>query len=87
MNLIRVFTDFNSRTEDDVCWLLKYNETNLVEQIDDLKLGIGAKIRLFQDENDFEVTAVLDRRYVSVLGQEVWVAIPDWSTFVSAQNR
>jgi hypothetical protein len=43
---------------------------------------MGDKVQLFQDENDFEVTAVLDYRYVDILQRKAWVAVPDWSTLV-----
>jgi hypothetical protein len=43
-------------------------------------LAKGDKVKLFQDENDFEVIAVLDYKYVDLLQREVWVAVPDWST-------
>lgn len=80
--MIKVFTDFNARTGDGICWNLKYDNTDLEKRIDDLKLTAGDKVQLFQDENDFEVTAVLDYRYVDILQRKAWVAIPDWSTVV-----
>lgn len=82
MTMLKVFTDFNARTSDDVCWNLKYDETDLEEKIADLKLNVGDRVQLFQDENDFEVTAALDYRYVDILKRKAWVAIPDWSTLV-----
>ena len=78
--MLKVFTDFNARTSEDICWNLKYDNVDLERKIDDLKLNVGDKVRLFQDEDDFEVIAVLDYRYVDVLGRKAWVAIPDWST-------
>jgi hypothetical protein len=80
--MLKIFTDFNASTNGDVCWLLKYRESDLAQQIDELKLGRGDRIILFQDDDDFEVVATLDIRYVDVLGQEAWVAIPDWRTLV-----
>jgi hypothetical protein len=71
--MLGVFTDFNARTSDGTCW-------NLVYQGIDLDLMKGDKIILFQDENDFEVTATLDIRHVDVSGRKTWVAIPEWST-------
>ena len=82
MTMLKVFTDFNARTSDGVCWNLKYDETDLEERIADLKLNVGDRVQLFQDENDFEVTAVLDYRYVDILKRKAWVAIPDWSKLV-----
>jgi hypothetical protein len=80
--MLKVFTDFNARSRDDFCWNLKYDNVDLEKKIDDLKLNAGDKVQLFQDENDFEVTAVLDYRYVDILNRKAWVAIPDWSTLV-----
>jgi len=80
--MLKVFTDFNARATDDVCWNLKYDEMDLEEKIAGLKLNVGDRVQLFQDENDFEVTAVLDYRYVDALKRKAWVAIPDWSTLV-----
>ena len=80
--MLKVFTDFNACTNDDLCWLLKYRENDLAQQIDDLKLGRGDRIILFQDDDDIEVIATLDVRYVEMLGRDAWVAIPDWGTLV-----
>ncbi len=82
MTMLKVFTDFNARTSDGVCWSLKYDDADLEKKADDLKLVVGDKVLLFQDENDFEVTAVLDYRHVDILKRKAWVAIPDWSTLV-----
>jgi hypothetical protein len=82
MTMLKVFTDFNARTSDGVCWNLKYDEMDLEERIADLKLNVGDRVQLFQDENDFEVTAVLDYRYVDILKRKAWVAIPDLSKLV-----
>lgn len=80
--MLKVWTDFNSSTNGDVRWLLKFRENDLAQQIDELELRSGDRIILFQDADDFEVVATLDVRYVDVLGQEAWVAIPDWGTLV-----
>lgn len=78
--MLKVFTDFNARTADGSCWNLVYEGRDLDKRTDELHLVKGDKIILFQDEDDFEVTATLDFRYVDVLGCEALVAIPDWST-------
>jgi len=78
--MIRVFTDFNARTEDGVCWNLKFQNRNLEDLANDLHLKVGDKITLYQDEDDFDVVATLDFRQVGTLGRETWVAIPDWNT-------
>lgn len=80
--MIKIFTDFKARTDDGLCWLLKYRQSDLAQQIDELKLGRGDRIILFQDDDDFEVAATLDVRYGEVLGRDAWVAIPDWETLV-----
>ena len=80
--MIRVFTDFNAITPDDVCWNLVFRGVDLDRQIDDLGLKKGDRILLYQDEDDFDVEATLDHRYVDMLAREAWVAIPDWSTLV-----
>jgi hypothetical protein len=82
MTMLRIFTDFNARTSDGACWNLKYGGADLERKICDLKLVAGEKVQLFQDENDFEVMAVLDYRYVDILKRNAWVAIPDWTTLV-----
>ena len=82
MTMLKVFTDFNARTTDGVCWNLKYDGTDLEKRINELKLASGDKVLLFQDEDDFEVSAVLDYGYVDILQRKAWVAIPDWSTLV-----
>jgi hypothetical protein len=80
--MIKVSTDFNARTVDGMCFILKYNRRDLAEQLDELKFSVGDKVQLFQDEDDFEVTAILDYRYVDILNRKAWVAIPDWPTLV-----
>lgn len=77
-----MWTDFNAKTQDGVCWLLKYNNVALESQASSLHMAKGDKIILYQDGDDFDVTAKLDRRYVAALEREVWVAVPDWSTLV-----
>jgi hypothetical protein len=80
--MLKVFTDFNAMTPDDICWILVYRGVALKDQIESLGLTNGDKIVLFQDEHDFEVLAALDYRFVTILGHETWVACPDWSTLV-----
>lgn len=79
---MRVYADFNDRTLDGACWNLWYGGEKLAKSITSLRLAIGDQILLYQDEGDFEVVAVVDFRYVHVLGQTAWVADPDWPTFV-----
>ena len=78
--MLRIFTDFNARTKDGVCLILVYGGEDLAEQAERLGIKKGDKVILYQDEDDFEVTASLDFQYVEMLGRETWVAYPDWST-------
>jgi len=78
--MLKVFTDFNAQTPDDMCWLLRFEGADLADQVATLALKEGDKIILFQDEDDFEVVAILSYRYVDILGRQTWVAIPDWTT-------
>jgi hypothetical protein len=80
--VLKVFTDFNAITPDGMCWILQCEDSALEERISDLRLNKGDKIVLYQDEDDFEVTATLDFRYVDILKREAWVAIPDWGTLI-----
>ena len=80
--MLKVFSDFNAIAAGDVCWLLVYQGSDLAEQAGSLNLKKGDKVVLYQDEDDFEVTASLDFRYVSMLERDTWVAIPDWSTIL-----
>jgi hypothetical protein len=77
--MLKVYTDFNEMTRDELCWVLWYEDRPLSDQIEELGLGRGSKLTLYQD---FEVTATLDFRFVDALERETWVAIPDWSTIV-----
>lgn len=78
--MIRVFTDFNAMTPDEVCWNLIYEEVELEKQLGKLHLSAGDKVTLYQDEDDFDVAATLDYRHVEALAREALVAIPDWRT-------
>ena len=80
--MLKIFADFNARTNDEACFVLFYRDVALGTQIEELRLSKGDKVILYQDEDDFEVTATLDIRYVNVLERETWVAVPDWSTLV-----
>ncbi|MPZ41221.1 MAG: hypothetical protein GEU95_24880 [Rhizobiales bacterium] len=80
--MLRVLTDFNARTQDDLCFILKYGGVDLNTRVDELGLSKGDKVILYPDEEDFEVIAILDKRYVDVLGELAWVGIPEWSTIV-----
>jgi hypothetical protein len=80
--VLRIYTDFNARTPDGICWILKYRDIDLEKQAQHLHLTKGDKVILYPEEEDFEVIADLDFKHVDVLGHEIWVAVPDWSTLV-----
>ena len=80
--MYKIFTDFNARTPDGVCWILYYGDESIDQLISSLKLKTGDTIILYQDEDDFEVEAMIDFRFVPILSREAWVAVPDWSTLV-----
>lgn len=79
--MLKVFTDFNARTASGACWNLVHNG----HDADASLLGKGDRVILFQDEDDFEVEALIDFRFVKELHREAWVATPDWSTKRSAE--
>lgn len=80
--MLKVCSDFNAITTDGVCFVLYYRDMALDRQIADLVLSKGDKITLYQDNDDFEVVAALDFRFVDALKQEAWIATPGWSTLV-----
>ena len=80
--MLRVFTDFNAMTQDGICWNLQYRGEDLETQASELRLAIGDVVILYQDDDDFELSAMLDFKYVSMIARETWIAVPDWSTIV-----
>ncbi len=74
--MLRLFTDFNARTVGGACWNLVHAGVDADAAI----LRRGDRVILFQDEDDFEVEAVVDFRFVNELKRESWIATPDWST-------
>jgi hypothetical protein len=84
-----MYTDFNEYM-DGMCFILHYQGKPLQEQMAELGLTVGDEVVLYQDEDDFEVTATLDFSYVNRLGRHVWVARPHWPTinyFSPAERR
>jgi len=79
--MLKLFTDFNARTAGGACW----NLVRSGRDIDAALLRKGDRVVLFQDEDDFEVEALVDFRYVGELQREAWIAIPDWRTKRSVQ--
>lgn len=78
--MIKVYADFNDRTSDGGYWILQHEGTDIEAKAPGLGLSPGDRVLLYQDEDDFEVTATLDRKFVDLIGREAWVAFPDWST-------
>ena len=78
--MIKLYADFNDRTPDGGYWILQYQGVDLESKAADLHLSPGDRVLLYQDEDDFEVTASLDFRFVDAVGREVWIAFPDWNT-------
>jgi hypothetical protein len=79
--MLRIFTDFNARTASGACWNLVHESLGAGSAT----LKKGDRVILFQDEDDFEVEALIDFRYVGELKRKSWIAIPDWSTKKSLQ--
>jgi hypothetical protein len=80
--MLKIFTDFNARTPDGLCWILVHDNVDQNTQVHELSLVVGDRILLYQDEDDFEVAATLDFKYIDIIGREGWVAIPDWATLI-----
>ncbi len=76
--MLRVYTDFNEETAGGLCWLLLHRGSDLTTDL----VKPGDRVVLFQDEDDFEVEAVIDILFVDMLEREALVAIPDWDTLV-----
>jgi len=83
--MVRIYADFNDRCADDgdVCWNLHIDDQRLEtqSQLDKLGLKDGDKVILYQDEDEFEVIAALEWRFVDVLDKTALVAVTDPSTF------
>jgi hypothetical protein len=79
--VIKVYCDFNDRTEDECCWTLLYANCSLETQMTQLGLNNGDRVILFQDEGDFEVEAILLVRQMHpyFIGEKL-CARPDWTT-------
>jgi hypothetical protein len=78
--MIKIYADFNDKTTDGGCWILQHDGSDLAEQVDELGLAVGDRVLLFQDPDDFEVEAVLEFKFVDIIGRKAWVATPNWTT-------
>jgi hypothetical protein len=65
-----------------VGWILIHNGVDLDTQLEELHLSFGDRLCLYQDEDDFDVVAMLDYRHVDALARKALVAVPDWTTIV-----
>jgi hypothetical protein len=78
--MIRIYADFNDKTADGGYWILQLDDMPIETKISEMGLSSGDHVLLYQDDDDFEVKATLDYKFVDVIGCEGWVAYPDWST-------
>jgi hypothetical protein len=76
--MLRLFTDFNARTKAGECWNLVHHGVDIGDT--QLVKNPGDRVILYQDEDDFEVEATIEFRFVDELKQSRWVAKPDWAT-------
>lgn len=79
--MLRVYCDFNDSTEDDLYWLLFFEDRELADLTERLGLKEGDRVLLYQDADDFEVEATLlfNRSDPYFLGAKL-CALPDWTT-------
>ncbi|HJW40078.1 MAG TPA: hypothetical protein VJ476_02495 [Rhizomicrobium sp.] len=80
--MLRIWADFNSCEGlygAGPCWCLGYGEKlDDLESVEkELGLADGLRVVLYPGEEDFEVTAVLEKD--PLLNK--WQARPDWTTF------
>lgn len=80
VSMIKIYADFNDKTTDGGYWILQHEGADLADQVDELGLAAGDRVLLFQDPDDFEVEAVLDFKFVDIIGRKAWVATPNWVT-------
>ena len=78
--MIRLYADFNASTPEGECYILMHGDVHLDSAAEHLHLNVGDRVLLYQDEDDFEVEAILDHRYVPYQLRDEWIAIPDWTT-------
>jgi hypothetical protein len=74
--MLRLFTDFNARTRSGACWNLVHAGRDAGSAL----LKKGDRVVLYQDEDGFEVEAIIDFQSINEPERESWIATPDWST-------
>jgi hypothetical protein len=85
--MLKIYCDFNDRTEDDLYWLLFHDGRPLNDVVGELDLRDGSRVVLFQDSDDFEVEATLLFERTDpgfFLGSRV-CAKPEWATRLDLQ--
>ena len=79
---IRVATDFNMQTTEGYVVILRHDGKELDSQMAVLGLKPGDQVILYEENEDFEVTATLGFGYTTMMGRETLYAIPDWESLV-----
>ena len=80
--MLKISADFNNRDHNGACFALRYGNNDLDKQAHALNLVEGDRVVIYQEEDDFEVEAILKYEDVQYLGKPAWVAHPDWSTII-----
>jgi hypothetical protein len=80
--MIRIYADFNDRTAEGSCWILQHEGADLATKVAALGVSCGDRVLLYQDEDDFEVEATLEFRFVDAVGEKKWLAFPHWDTII-----
>lgn len=78
--MIRIYADFSDQTVDGGYWILQSDGAAIEEKITEIGLSNGDHVLLYQDDDDFEVEAILKYKFVDAIGRDGWVAYPNWST-------
>ena len=79
--MMRLQTDFNALPSDERAWLLLF-EMRPLDDLTTIGLAEGDRVRLFQDEGDFDVEGVVGFGPVGppALPEPRWFVAVDWST-------
>lgn len=85
--VIRVFVDFNARDEDGLYPFVRIDGIDINNEAPPFDLHEGKIATLFQDEDDFEVSGMLERKTYRGDADDRWVAKPNWSTFKRLKPR
>ena len=77
--MLRLFTDFHAVDPDGYLFILKHDGNDLENVAE--KLGVARGDEVILDAHDgFELSGILEFRYVVNLDRQTWVALPDWAT-------